>query len=305
MGKLTLGKVNAASPTPLTQDGDLDTASAKRLCARYREIKLDGAMLLGTMGEGLYLPEHVRDSFIETMLQEIGDGVTIFASAVDLTRERMQERARRYAGMGAPCVVLCLPPGRPAGKGIADVLSVAESCPVPCAYYDIPSNTGVPLVLNELKQILNHDNIRILKDSSNNPLISQAITSTEHRPKGVALFDGSEYDTVATFAKGYDGALHGGGVLTGIWVREILEAVEAGEWDRAMKLNREKALFLADVYNRFSRPLQNTVGQKYALKILGVFGSEAVVVDQQLDDDSRRRIEKAVEKARGHLTAAS
>lgn len=298
--KQKYGPINAATPTPLMPDGSLDQNSAKKLCKRWLDVKLDGVFLLGSMGEGPYLSDAARNAFVEIALEEVGDRLTVMACAGDVSRTRMMERALRYADLGAHCVVLFLPPKIPAQKAIADVLTVADACPVPCAYYDIPANTGTPLVVDEILSILSHENIHVLKDSSGNALIQQGLTS-ERRPADCLLWDGNEYHAVFTHLAGYDGVLHGGAALTGLWVRKIWELMEEGRYQEAEDLDRKKALFLARIYNRFSRPLQNTIGQKHALKLLGYLDHEAVVTDQSLDDGSRERIQAAVEEHRDWL----
>lgn len=301
MPDLTPGIVNAATPTPLKPDGVFDRESAKKLCRRWVDIKLDGVLVLGTMGEGPYLPDAVRDAFMETAIEEVGDKVTVYAGAADVSRERMLERALRYAKMGAPCVVFCLPPKVAAPQAIDDVKALADACPVPCAYYDVPFNTGTPLVVGEIRDILSHPNIVVMKDSSNNALIHHGLVDPALRPADCFLMDGCEYHTAYTHMVGYDGCLHGGGVLTGLWVRRIWEAMDAGNIAEALALDHRKAMFLAKVYNRFAKPLQNTMGQKYALKLLGAMDNETVVIKQQLDDAARERIREAVEENREFL----
>ncbi|MHC4874556.1 MAG: dihydrodipicolinate synthase family protein [Planctomycetota bacterium] len=156
--------------------------------------------------------------------------------------------------------------------------------------------TGQTLVLEELLDVLNHKNIIALKDSSGNSLLAQAVTSEEHRPEGVTLLDGNEYQSSFTSQIGYDGMMHGGGVLTCKISKQTWAAVKAGNIEEAIKLDKRKSLCLAAIYNRFSKPLQNTLGQKYALKLLGAFGDEVeVVIDQKLGDTDKTRIEAAVE----------
>src|SRR5262245_1960353 len=96
----TIGPINAATPTPLTPEGCLDHASARRLAKRWKDTGLDGVMVLGSMGEGLRLSDQVRDSFLELALAEAGDRLTIFATAADFSAARMRERAAKYAAMG-------------------------------------------------------------------------------------------------------------------------------------------------------------------------------------------------------------
>lgn len=298
MPTFKIGIINAATPTPLRPDGNFDKASAKKLCKRWTDIGLDGVFILGSMGEGPLLSDEVRNAWVETALQEAGDKVTIFAGAADVSMSRMRERAVRYAKMGAHCVVLCIPPKLSPAQSVADVKAVADACPAPCAYYEIPENTGTPLVLNEILDILSHPNIKVCKDSSGSSLINRALNMPEIKSEGVFMMDGNEYQTPYSRLLGYDGVLHGGGVLTGRWVRKIWDLVGQGKISEAMELERLKALFIAKVYNRFNRPLQNAIGQKYALHLLGGLDNVAVVNGQSLDDNARARIKEAVAEYR-------
>jgi 4-hydroxy-tetrahydrodipicolinate synthase len=301
MANLRIGPINAATPTPFTTAGSLDSGSAKRLARRWTDIQLDGVLLLGNMGEGGLVANRDREEFLDLALAEAGDKLTIFVCVSESSRPRMREQALRYASMGAHCVVLTVPRGVSSSKGVADVKAVADACPVPCCYYEVPGATGVSLNAEQIYCLLTHENIVGMKDSSNNPLLAQALTSSRYRVPGVVLLDGVEYRTAYARAVGYDGVLHGGGALTGRRVRAIWEMGSNGSSAKAMELDRENALFLGTVYNRFSQPLQNTIGQKYALKLLGVLESEAVLLEQSLDEASKLRIEAAVEACREWL----
>ena len=304
MQKLKIGPINAATPTPMKGDGSLDPGSAQRLCRRWVDLQLDGVFVLGSMGEGELVSDRTRTAFIDTALTEAGDKLTIFVSAADTSLHRMRERALAYAGMGAPCVVLCVAPGVSPQRAADDVNRIADACPVPCAYYDVPSRTGTSLALNEILSILAHPNIVAFKDSSASEVIAHAVTSVEFRPAGVSLLDGVEYRTAFSAALGYDGVLHGGAVLTARRVRAIWDLAKSHRFREAVELDRENALFLATVYNRMSRPLQNTIGQKYALHLLGTLDGAAVALDQSLDDESRTRIARAMDAHRSWLVPA-
>ena len=66
--------------------------------------------------------------------------------------------------------MLCTPLGVSSTEGVADVKAVADCCPVPCCYYDVPAATGVTLNLEEIVSVLSHGNIVAMKDSSNSAL---------------------------------------------------------------------------------------------------------------------------------------
>lgn len=87
------------------------------------------------------------------------------------------------------------------------------------------------------------------------------------------------------------------------WLDVDLDGVLAkdGRMREAFTLDRERTLCMGQLYNRFSHPLQNIVGQKYALRVLGCIAHEATAVHQPLDDASRERIEKTVEEFRAWL----
>jgi 4-hydroxy-tetrahydrodipicolinate synthase len=298
--KLKIGPINAASPSPFGADGSFDRASAKKLAQRWTAVGLDGVFVLGSMGEGLVLPDRDRDALVEAALEDVGGRIAVFAGTADASATKMRERALRYARMGADCAVLCIAPNTTPKQAVDEVLGIAEACPIPCAYYEAPFNTGTPLVLEEVLRILSHPNVVAFKDSSGNALLAQGVTAPEYRPDGVALLAGVEYHTTYSAMLGYDGVLHGGGVLTAALVRRTWELAKAGRLDEALVLDRESSLTLAAIYNRFSRPLQNIAGQKHALKLLGALDHDTTI-GSTLDEASRRRVAQAVARAKAWL----
>jgi 4-hydroxy-tetrahydrodipicolinate synthase len=295
---LRIGPINAATPTPLLKDGSFDRKGAERLCRRWSCIGLDGVLVLGSMGEGMLLPEPVRTAFVECALEQAGDRLTVFASAADRTMEAMRERALRYASMGAPCIVLSAPVGVSPLEAVDQVKAVAEVCPVPCAYYEVPPVTLVDLTFCQINQILSHPNICAFKDSSNSALLAQALTAGQFRHDGVKVLDGVEYRAAYSQSLGYDGVIHGGGVMTGRGVRCIWSAAKDGQMQRALELDRRNSLFLGRVYNRLSGPVQNVAGQKFALKLMGLLSDERAMVDQPLNATAHDRIARALEENR-------
>lgn len=301
MTQLRIGPINAATPTPLTGDRSLDRESAKRLCQRWVDAQLDGVFILGGMGEGSYLPDAVRDAFAELATAEVAARISVFISAAASTRQKMRERALRYASLGASCVVLCVTRTESLKQAVADVKAVADACPTPCGYYEVPASTGLALTLSDILDIMSHGNIRVIKDSSNNALLAQSLTAAEYRRPGITILDGCEYRTPFAAGLGYDGVIHGGAVLTANRTRTIWEKAKTGDFQDAIRLDREKALFLGTIYNRFSRPLQNIIGQKYAMKLMGLLNDPCVMVDQSLDTASCRRIQTAIDANRHWL----
>lgn len=253
------------------------------------------------MGEGMLLPDVVRTAFVECALEDARDKLTLFVSAADRTPEAMRERALRYASMGAPCIVLSAPTGVTPHQAVAQVLAVADACPAPCAYYEVPAVTGVALNLNQIMEILSHPNICALKDSSNNAVLAQALTAPQFHRDGVKLLDGVEYRVTYSAALGYDGVLHGGGVMTGRGVRRIWTAAKAGQTREAIELDRLNSLCLGRIYNHFVGPVQNVAGQKFALKLMGVFSDERTMVSQPLDAEAQERVAHVLEQNREWL----
>lgn len=299
--QMKIGPINAATPTPLMSDGAFDASSAKKLCRRWIDVGLDGVLLLGSMGEGMLLDESIRTSFVETALADAGGQLSIFVSVADHTAEQMRERAIRYAGMGASCLVLAAPVGVSAAEAVKQVLDLCDTSTIPCAYYEVPAVTGVTLTFAQISEILSHPNIVAVKDSSNNPVLAQALTARRKLGHPVRILDGVEYRACYSAALGYDGVIHGGGVLTARRVRRIWNQALSGKIDEALTLDSQNSLCLARLYNRLSGPVQNIAGQKFALKLLGLLDHAYVMVDQPLGELDRQRIGQVLDENREWL----
>jgi dihydrodipicolinate synthase/N-acetylneuraminate lyase len=203
--------------------------------------------------------------------------------------------------MQAHCVVITAAQKATAAETVDMVVRLADELPVPCVYYEVPDVTGVLMTPRQIGSILAHSNIYAIKDSSNNALLAQFLTSQEFAPRGAKLLDGVEYGAAYSALQGYDGVLHGGGVLSGRGLRKIWDAVKSEKIAHALELDRMNSLCLAKIYNRINGPVQNIAGQKYALKLMGVFEHEHTLVDQPLAEADRRRIGAVLDENREWL----
>ena len=118
------------------------------------------------------------------------------------------------------------------------------------------------------------------------------------REKGykTLLFEGQEWSCDEALMIGLDGIISGMGALASAMFRKLADCVDRGDFPGATAMQEK----LIDLYHGVYGPDLSTVwvGQKYALKKLGVFTSDYTVTQDPalLTPPVRERIEKCIAK---------
>lgn len=161
----------APVPTPLSDDGYVDSSALGRHLSWLAEQGLDGALILGTNGEFPSLAMAERQLLADAAA-DAGSGLKLLlgvgSCALPEVKLMLALAARcGYAG------VLCPPPfyfrNAPLA-GLADFFrQVLAAAKVPVLLYHIPQVTGIPISDQLLDAIGEHPALTGVKDSSGDP----------------------------------------------------------------------------------------------------------------------------------------
>lgn len=253
--------------TPLTEDGEVDTASLRRLAAFQLEAGVHGLFVGGSTGEISQLTDAARDTAVRTVVEVAAGRVPVLAGAVDTGTRRVLEHARRAQALGADAVVVTAP--FYVGVGEAEVRAHYESLhaalDVPLVAYDIPANTGYKLPYSLVTALAREGVIVAVKDSSGDLEGFQRVMDGA-AGTGVACLTGSETLADLAMARGADGIVPGLGNVDPHGYVRLYEAARAGDFAAARAEQRR----LADLFARLTGiPDRGRVGRISAA--LGAF----------------------------------
>lgn len=274
--------VITAMATPFDGEGRVDEAAARRLAAYLIEHGSHGIVIAGSTGECPTLTDAEEISLVKAILDEIGERATIICGTGTNDTRHSIELTKAAAEAGAEAALVVTPyynKPNPAGI-IAHFEAVAGAVPeLPIIAYNIPSRVVVnmpPPLLAELAQI---DNIVAVKQANNDDL---------QQIEGLALLAGNDDAFLATLELGGAGGILVASHLVGPQMREMWDAAQAGDLDRA----REIDVGLRELYAAIG-VTTNPIPVKAGLEMAGLIPSDALRLPLVPADDAQRATMKA------------
>ncbi|MEI7551812.1 MAG: dihydrodipicolinate synthase family protein [Verrucomicrobiota bacterium] len=298
--KLT-GGVWSATPTPLTAERRLDSAAVHRLVEHHVTMGVTGLMLAGTCGEGPWLTEADREGLIRTAVAANRGRLRLAVQVTDNSAARTLANAEQAAAWGAEFAVVAQPyfflNGTP-DRLLGYYREIARRSPLPVGFYDRGKASAYGLTEAQLGELLTEPNIVMVKDSSQQATRRDAFLAARRRRPELILLDGDEFDCVSYLQAGYDGMLLGGGIFNAAIALGIIRAVRAGEAAEAARLQARMNDLMLRVYGGPKIECWMT-GLKELLVQMGIFSTNANLLDYPLTDHCRRQITEAVSGADG------
>ena len=282
-------------PTPFDRDERVDAAALRSNIERWNGTGVIGYVALGSTGERVHLEERECLDVIEAAREAVPEGMHFIVGAGQQGTRATVNEARRFAEAGADAV-LVITPHFYRGAMTQEALvghyqRVADASRVPLILYSMPDLTGVVIAPETVARLSEHENIIGIKDSSGD-LISLAET-LRLVPDDFAVLTGSGPLLYAALCAGARGAILAVGCVAARLCVSIYSAVEAGDYARALVMQRRLTPVARAVTVRYG-----IGGLKAALEILG-FPSGGVVRAplQGATEEARSEIARLLEEA--------
>ena len=174
-------------------------------------------------------------------------------------------------------------------------LDAIRRSPLPIGIYDRGKSGPVRVPDAALRKIYMEKKVILVKDSSGDEGRRKiAIACRRKRPE-LRLLTGGEFDCTKYLEAGYDGLLLGGGVFNGYLAGRIIEAVQAGDIERAHELQERMNRMMYAVYGGQKLTCWLS-GEKKLLVEMGLFGTWKNYPDFPLTDSCRKAITRVIKK---------
>ena len=282
--------VITAMVTPFAEDGSVDEAAARGLARHLIGQGSHGLVIAGTTGESPTLSDDEKLSLLRAVRDELGDDVLLIAGTGSNDTRHSAELSAAAAEAGVDAVLVVTPyynKPNPAGI-IAHYEAVAEAISLPIVLYNIPSRVAVNLPPELLAELARIENVVAVKQANDEEL--QPI-------EGLSVLAGNDGTFLRALELGESGGVLVASHLVGPQMREIYDAVEAGDLDRAREIDER----LRPLYQVLG--VTNPIPVKAGLEMLGICSARARLPIVEADEEQRAAVRKALE-AQG-LPAAS
>ncbi|HEX7095955.1 MAG TPA: 4-hydroxy-tetrahydrodipicolinate synthase [Acidimicrobiales bacterium] len=264
------GRVMTAMVTPFDANGELDLDGAAKLANWLVEQGNEGLVVAGTTGESPTLTHDEQVDLIRAVCQAVS--VPVLAGAGSNDTRAAIELTERATACGAAGILSVTPYyNRPSQAGLAaHFRAVAAATDLPIVLYDIPVRTGRKIDSATILELA-HDvpNIVGVKDAAGDPAKTAALIAAA--PEGFEVYSGDDALTLPLLAVGAVGVI---GVATH-WaareMREMIDAFEAGDVQRARAINAK--LIPSYAFETGDRA-PNPIPTKAMMKVLGKPGGD-------------------------------
>ena len=289
-----IGGVLTAMVTPFAEDGSVDEAAARKLARHLIENGSHGVVVAGTTGESPTLQDDEQISLLRAVKDEIGGEATVICGTGSNDTRHGVHLTEAAAEAGADAVLSVTPYyNKPNRAGIlAHYEAVAEAAgDVPVILYNIPSRVVLNLPPDLLAELAQIDNVVAVKQANNDEI---------DKVEGLDVLAGNDDIFLRCLETGGAGGILVASHVVGPELREIYDAVQAGDGDRAAEIEgRIRPIFEAMTVTAGPIPA------KAATEMLGLIPSARMRLPMvEADSDQRAQVRQALE-AHGLLSASA
>jgi 4-hydroxy-tetrahydrodipicolinate synthase len=288
---LEIGGVITAMVTPFAEDRSLDEGAARKLARHLVQHGSHGLVLAGTTGESPTLDDDEKLALLRAVRDELGSDVLVISGTGSNDTRHSERLSAAAADNGADAVLAVTPYyNKPNFRGIkAHYEAVARAAGIPVVLYNIPSRVVVNLSREQLAELAQIENVVAVKQANDDEL--QPVD-------GLRVLAGNDGTFLSTLEMGEAGGVLVASHLVGSEMREIYDAVQAGEIDRAREIDAK----LRPIYEMVSHT--NPIPVKAALELLGICSCRARLPIVEADEEERAEIRQALE-AHGLLAGSA
>lgn len=263
--------------TPFDENGRVDEAAALKLATYLLEHGSHGLVISGSTGEAPTLTDEEALDLTTAVRREVGEDVLLVCGTGTNYTEHSIELTRGAAEAGADAALIVTPYyNKPNPAGIqAHFEAIAAAVPgLPLIAYNIPSRVVVNVPPEGLAELAKIDSVVAVKQANNDEL--QPI-------EGLDILAGNDDIFCRTLEIGGAGGICVASHLVGPQMREIWDAAQAGELDRAREIDSG----LREVYAAMG-VTTNPIPVKAALEMTGLIPSGTLRLPLVSADDGQR-----------------
>jgi 4-hydroxy-tetrahydrodipicolinate synthase len=275
-----------AMATPFDESGAVDHDAARRLAAYLLEHGSHGLVIAGSTGECPTLTDEEEIELLRTVRAEVGDETLIVCGTGTNDTRHSCELTKMAAEAGADASLVVVPYyNKPTEAGIrAHFETVAAAVPeLPMVMYNIPARVIVnasPELIGEIGQIDNIVAVKQANDEELGPI------------EGLTVLAGNDNTFFRVLEFGGGGGICVASHIVGDRMREMWEAAQAGEIERAREIDAE----ITPAYEATS-VTTNPIPLKAALAMLGLCEDRLRLPLVPADEEQRAAIRAGLDAA--------
>jgi 4-hydroxy-tetrahydrodipicolinate synthase len=278
-----IGGVITAMVTPFAEDLSVDEAAARKVARHLVDHGSHGLVLSGTTGESPTTDDAEKLALLRAVRDEVGPDVLLICGTGSNDTRHSERLSAAAADNGADAVLAVTPYyNKPNFRGIkAHYEAVARAAGIPVVLYNIPSRVVVNLPADQLAELAEIVNVVAVKQANDDEL---------GPVEGLRVLAGNDGTFLPTLEMGEAGGVLVASHLVGSEMREIWDAMQSGDLDRAREIDAK----LRPIYEMVSHV--NPIPVKAALELLGICSCRARLPIVEASEQERDEIRQVLER---------
>ena len=224
--------------SPVSPSGEVIEDVLARLCGDLIAAGVHGLTPLGSTGEFAYLNWTQRRRVVETVITAVRGRVPVVAGVAATTVADAVFQAREMQTLGCDGILAILEAYFPVSDdGVFSYFkSIADAVTLPVVLYTNPNFQRSDLSLTAIERLSHIENIRYIKDASNN---TGRVLSIINRVEGrLDVFAASAHIPTCVMMIGGKGWMAGPACIVPRQSVELYSLCDRGDWSSAMDLQR-------------------------------------------------------------------
>jgi 4-hydroxy-tetrahydrodipicolinate synthase len=295
---MEIGRLLTAMVTPFDSKGQVDYEQAKRLALALLDSGSDGLVVAGTTGEAPTLTNDEKLRLFAEVKDAVGNRGAVLAGTSTYNTAESVELSREAERTGVDGLLLTTPYySKPPQEGLfRHFEAIATAVSIPCIIYNIPGRTAVNVTADTQLRIARIPNIIGVKEASGD--LDQIARLIEEAPE-YRVWSGDDQMTLPILSLGGYGCICVVSHLTGLQMREMIQAHLDGRVDEAARIHRR----LLPLMKTLMTAAGNPIPVKYALNQAGfraggfrlpLVEPDATAAEKIMAEVRRQRIDLAV-----------
>ena len=278
----------AALATPFA-DGAIDFTAFGRLIDMQLAAGTDALVVCGTTGEPSTLTQGEKDALLVFALKRADGRVPVIAGTGANCTRIAAEQSRRAEQLGADALLAVTPYYNKATQQglIEHFAAIADAVSLPVILYNVPSRTGVNLLPETAARLIEHENLRGIKEASGD--ISQFAELARLCGGRAALYAGNDDQALPMLSLGAQGVISASANAVPQQMKGIVSAWLQGDCETARAIQLS---LLPLIHLLFSEV--NPIPVKAALQLMGVCRAEVRLPLTRLSEEKWSELRAAL-----------
>jgi len=259
------GRFIPAMITPFDENLELDLKRAQELALRLIEGGADAILLSGTTGESptVFYPQKIE--LFHAVMEAVQGKVPVIANVGDNCTADSMDFAIEAAKIGVDGLMCVVPYyNKPPQEGLYwHFKFIAEAVELPVILYNIPGRCVINMDAETTLRLAHDvDNIVAIKEASGK--LDQIAKIAAEAPEGFCVYSGDDEITFPLMALGGWGVISTIGNLAPTRMKEIVEAMAAGDQTKALAAHLALQPLMRELF-----VTANPIMLKEAMRLIG------------------------------------